>query len=216
MCLRNAKNMNIFFFYRNTPVCSFVFNSMPSSVWGITLTVCWPLISLVSFPLWIGYSCGARQWTIWKLSYANSQQQRDMWRYVCSSAMQMTAPHCVFMGNSKCCKMQKISRGACVHGMFLISTLFPICQSLAFSICPPIFFFFFWNILSERLNMPLIQLLYHHVTFLGYGTRPWPQKNSDLWHPKNDECPIHHVFHDLENVIHNRQQSRWHLIMDRS
>lgn len=42
---------------------------------------------------------------------------------------------------------------------------------------------FFWNILSERLNVPLSQLLYLHVTFPGYGTHPWLWKSSDLWHP---------------------------------
>lgn len=139
-----------------------------------------------------------------------------MWRYVFSSAMQMTAPHCVFMGNSQCCKLQKISRGECVHGIFLISTLFPICQSLAFSICPPILFFFLKHSLRKAkcASNPVI-VSSCHFPWLWYSSMAI-EKLWSLTSIKNGECPILHVFRCLQNVIHCRQQSRWHLIMDRS
>lgn len=174
ICACTVRRILICFSFWNLPYSflSLKKPSMHSSFQGITVTVCWDLVS-PGIPLWIGYSWGARQWAIWKLSETN-RQQWDMWPYICSSAMQRMAPYCVFMGNLNC-KLQKISRGDHFHCTFIISTLFPICQGLAFPICPLYRNrgrLFFWGIRSKRLNVPLSQLLYLHVTFPGYCTHP--------------------------------------------
>lgn len=66
----------------------------------------------------------------------------------------------------------------------------------------------FRNDLSERLSVPLSQVLYLHVTLHAYGTHPSLWKSFDPWHPSG-MINIHLLC--SANVIYCRQQNKWWL-----